>query len=129
MAEWVDAMLINALDSGVRELDFWDMTPGEVIRAVESRIRVRKTEAQERASYDYILANLIVKGVGLTLGASGTFPSIEEAYPGVFDDMVEKRNKQLQEQRMNLSAARFKQFAQSYNDKFKRKEVPKENNE
>lgn len=122
-------MLINSLDYGIKELEFWEMTPGEVIRAVNSKIKTRKLEAQERASYDYILANLIVKGVGISFGANGSFPSIEEAYPGLFNDLVEERNQKVQEQKMNLSALRFKQFAQSYNDNFKRKEVPKKINE
>lgn len=53
------------------------------------------------------------------LGDKSNFPSIEEAYPGVFDDVKPKAK----EYRMNLSALRFKQFAQSYNSNFKNKEV------
>ena len=117
-------MLTNALDFNISELEFWDMTPGEVIRLIDSRARVRKIEAQERASYDYILANLIVKGVGMTLGSKGSYPTLEEAYPGLFDDLAESREKELQERRTNLSALRFRQFAQSYNRKYKDKEVP-----
>ena len=97
------------------------MTPGEVVRQAQSRTRVRRLEAQEKASYDYILAHLIIKGVGMTLGSKGTFPTLEEAYPGLFDDMAEKRNEEIQKQKMNLSALRFRQFAQSYNDKFKKR--------
>lgn len=124
--------MTNSLDFGLSEFDFWEMTPGEVVRYAESRTRVRRLEAQEKATYDYILANLIVKGVGLTLGSKGSFPSIKEAYPTLFQEEVyptlsqeevkevEEHNK---EQRMSLSALRFKQFAQSYNKKFKDKEV------
>lgn len=125
----MDRLLTSALDFGISELDFWDMTPGEVYRSVYSRQRVRRLEAQEKASYDYILANLIIKGVGMTLGSKGEFPTLEEAYPGLFDEVVEKRNEEIRNQKMNLSALRFRQFAQSYNDKFKRKEVPKKINE
>lgn len=99
------------------------MTPGEVIRYAESRTRVRKLEAQEKASFDYILANLIVKGVGLTLGSKGSFPSIEEAYPTLFQEEVKEVEERNRELKNNLSALRFKQFAQSYNNKFKNKEV------
>lgn len=127
MEEFIDRLLSSALDFGISEMDFWEMTPGEVDRSIQSKIRVRKIETQERASYDYILANLIVKGVNLSLGGKGEFPSIEEAYPGIFDDRIAARNEEIQEQKMNLSALRFKQFAQSYNRKFK--EVPKKINE
>lgn len=127
MEEFIDRLLNSALDFGISEMDFWEMTPGEVDRSIQSKIRVRKIETQERASYDYILANLIIKGVNLSLGGKGDFPSIEEAYPGIFDDRIAARNEEIQEQKMNLSALRFKQFAQSYNRKFK--EVPKKINE
>lgn len=115
--------MTNSLDFGLSEFDFWEMTPGEVVRYAESRTRVRKLEAQEKATYDYILANLIVKGVGLTLGSKGSFPSIEEAYPTLFQEEVKEVEERNKEQRMSLSALRFKQFAQSYNKKFKDKEV------
>ena len=101
------------------------MTPAEVNRFITSRNRVRKIEAQEKASYDYILASLIVKGVSITLGDKSSFPTIQEAYPGVFDDIAKAQEEKIQERKMNLSALRFKQFAQSYNDRLKNKEVPK----
>ena len=126
MEEWIELLLERALDYGISELDFWDMTPAEVTRQAQSYARVRRLEAQERASYDYILANLIIKGVGMTLGAKSSFPTLEEAYPDLFDDLAEKRNEEIQKQKINLSALRFRQFAQSYNDKFKKQGGAKE---
>lgn len=101
------------------------MTPGEVIRAIESKNRLIKIEAREKASYDYIQATLIIKGVSICLGDKSPFPTIQEAYPGVFEDVIEEQKEKIQEQKMQLSALRFRQFAQSYNDNFKHKEVPK----
>jgi hypothetical protein len=101
------------------------MTPGEVIRAIESKNRLIKIEAQEKATYDYIQATLIVKGVSICLGDKSSFPTLQEAYPGVFDEVIEEQKEKAQEQKMQLSALRFKQFAQSYNNNFKNKEVPK----
>jgi hypothetical protein len=105
------------------------MTPGEVCRYAASRARVRKCEIQERVSCDYVLATLIVKGVAITLGSKETYPSLEEAYPGVFDDIAQVKSEAIHEQKINLSALRFKQFAQSYNRRFQDKEVPKTINE
>ena len=105
------------------------MTPGEVIRAIESKNRLIKIEAQERATYDYIQAQLIVKGVSICLGDKSSYPSIHEAYPGIFEEVIKEQEQKVQEQKMSLSALRFKQFAQSYNDNFKNKEVPKQINE
>lgn len=101
------------------------MTPGEVVRSIESKNRIRTLEAKEKASYDYILATLIVKGVSITLGDKTPFPTISEAYPGVFDDVVKEQEDKIQQQKNELSALRFRKFAQSYNSNFKNKEVPK----
>lgn len=99
------------------------MTVAEVYRYIQSRNRVRKIEAQEKATYDYILANLITKGVSLTLGGKGTFPKITEAYPNIFDDIEKEQEEKIQEQKTNISVLRFKQFAQSHNNKMKNREV------
>ncbi len=105
------------------------MTPGEVSRAIQSTNRLIKQQAKERASYDYIQATLIIKGVSICLGDKSAFPSLSEAYPGVFDEMVQAQEEEIQERKMELSALRFKQFAQSYNNNLKNKEVPKQINE
>lgn len=105
------------------------MTIGEVHRAIESKNRVYKREAQEKAVYDYTLAQLIIKGVSMTLGSKATFPTINEAYPNIFDDIVKAQEEQLEKQKIELSILRFKQFAQSYNNNFKNKEVRNLNNE
>lgn len=105
------------------------MTPGEVVRAIESKNRLVKAEAREKATFDYIQATLIIKGVSNCLGDKSAFPSIEEAYPSIFEEVIEEHKEKLQEQKMKLSALRFRQFAQSYNNNLKNKEVPKQINE
>ena len=116
-------MLDTALDYGIAEKDFWEMTVAEIQRATKSIARVKKIEAQEKASYYYTLANLIAKGVAKVLGDKSDYPKIEEVFPSLFADTVEEREAASEEQRMSLSALRFKQFAQSYNKKLKNKEV------
>ena len=76
-----------------------------------------KVEAQERATYDYILADLVGKSIARIYSSSATYPDLASVYPSLFDspEIEQKR----QEKKNELSALRFKQFAQSYNDKFK----------
>ena len=116
-------MLESALDYGITEADFWEMTYAEIHRAVASKTRLLKIQKQEEATYHYILANLITKGVARVLGDKTNYPTLEEAYPGLFDEIAEEQKAKVQEQKMNLSALRFKQFAQSYNSRLKDKEV------
>lgn len=112
----------KAVDYEIKECEFWDMTYAEIERAIKSKIKLKKIEAQEKASYDYMQAQLIVKGISKILSGKGDYPTLEEAYPGLFDDVVEARKQEAQQQKINLSALRFKQFAQSYNSNFKKKE-------
>ena len=93
------------------------MTFGEVFRAIESYHRTKMQEQREQAYFDYILADLIGRSVARTQHASNKMPEIEKAYPTLFN------NEEIQEQRKQnqaeLSALRFKQFANSHNKRFK----------
>lgn len=99
------------------------MTVAEVNRYIQSRNRVRKIEAQEKATFDYIQANLIIRGFSITMGGKGAFPQITEAYPNIFDELEQEQEAKIQEQKTNISVLRFKQFAQSHNNKMKNREV------
>ena len=98
-------------------MDFWNMTIAEVARHIESKQRLQKLEAQERASYDYILADLIGRSVARVYNSTNKMPVISEAYPALFDS--EEIKQKQQEQKDKLSELRFKLFAQSFNDRFK----------
>lgn len=122
-------MLDNALDYGILEERFWEMTFAEIERAVKSAVRIQKLKAKEKASYDYILATLITKGVAKAFGDKSDYPTLEEVYPEVFSDDIAEREAKAEEQKMNLSAIRFRQFAQSFNKGFKKQEVANQINE
>lgn len=98
------------------------MTLLELNRAIESKKRVKEREDKERASFDYILADLIGRSISRIYSSSNKIPEINEVYPSLFD------SKEIQEARYNkqqeLSALRFRQFAQAFNERSK--EVGKE---
>lgn len=98
------------------------MTLAEVNRAIESKQRVQKREQQEKASFDYILADLIGRSVARVYSSSNKLPAIEEVYTSIFD--AKEINEQKEAKNAEISALRFKQFAQAYNKKFE--EVGKE---
>lgn len=93
------------------------MTLAELTRAIESKKRIQHLEAQERASLDYILADLIGRSIARIHSSSAHLPQISEAYPSLFSSgEIEEK---VQEKKNELSVLRFKQFAQSYNNKFR----------
>lgn len=116
-------VLNNALDYGINEFDFWNMTLAELNRAAESKKRVQKIQAREKAYYDYILADLVGRSIARIHSSSHRYPTIYEAYPVLFE--AEAIEESIQEKKDELSVLRFKQFAQSYNTKYN-KEVGKE---
>lgn len=110
--KWLD----NALDYGITEYDFWNMTIVEIERAINSKRRVKKTEAQEKASFDYILADLIGKSVSRIYNSSNKIPEINEVYPSLFAS--QEVEEQRAAKRDELSALRFRQFANAHNKKY-----------
>lgn len=114
--ELIYQWLLTALDCGISEECFWEMTIAELARAVDSFNRRKQAEAKEKASYDYILADLIGRSISRMFSSSATMPEIGEIYPTLFD--TQEIQQQKQEKKAELSALRFKQFAQSFNQKF-----------
>lgn len=105
------------MEYGITEEEFWNMTLAELIRAVDAKKKIQKREAQEKAANDYILADLIGRSVARIYSSTTQLPAISEAYPSLFDS--QELEEQRQQKQMELSALRFKQFAQSHNKKFR----------
>lgn len=93
------------------------MTIAELERAISSRQRVEKLRAQEKASFDYILADLIGRSVSRIYSSSAKLPAIEDVYPSLFNSEDIEQKKQIRKD--ELSALRFKQFANNFNAKIK----------
>ena len=107
----------TALDYGVSEREYWEMTISELTRLTESRRRVMEIEAREKATYDYILADLIGRSIARVHSSANRYPTLAEAYPSLFS--AQEEAEEMQAKKDELSALRFKQFAQAYNKKFK----------
>lgn len=93
------------------------MTFAELERAIQSKRRVEKIKAQEKASFDYILADLIGRSVARTHSSANKMPEIGAVYPTLFDTKEIEEKKAAR--KAELSALRFKLFANAYNEKFK----------
>lgn len=102
------------------------MTIGETKRAIESKRRVKKIEAQERATLDYIMADLIGRSVA-RIYSSTEFPKLEDVYPMYFEKEEIKQAED--EKRMQLSIDRLQAFAESFNKRFDAKEGKELNDE
>lgn len=96
------------------------MTLAELKRAIESKVRVEKHKAQQRALFDYIQADLMGRSVGRFLvGSEVEYPTPEEAYSSLFEDKAKTKEEEKIRKIDELSAARFRQFANLHNKKHK----------
>lgn len=93
------------------------MTLAELERLFDSKRRQQKREQQDKAYYDYRLADLIGRSVGRIYSSATKMPEIYEAYPGLFDE-VEIQEKREQQQ-IELSALRFRLFTDAHNKRYK----------
>lgn len=105
-------MLQPAINMGLSESDFWEMTKAEIERYLEGAVWRMKQKAQ----FDYVLSDLIGISVSRLMGGN-SFPTIEEAYPLLFAE--KQKEEETEEINMQSSINNFLAFAQRHNAKMK----------
>lgn len=114
-SRYINKYLDIALDYGIKECEFWDMTLAEVIRLLESKARVLQIETERKAKFDYMLADLIGVSVARVHNSRNKMPAIEEAYPFIF--LTPEKIAEKEQQEAQMFAIQLKQFAQLHNQK------------
>ena len=99
------------------------MTLAELERAIDSKKRVLTQEQKQKATFDYALADLIGRSVARIHSSTNTMPKISDIYPTLFNDEEVEEN--IQAKKDEVSALRFKLFANSFNDR-RKSEVAKD---
>lgn len=110
-------LLQPAINLGLEEERFWEMTIAEIQRYTDGATWRLKTKAQ----FDYILANLIGVSVARVVSSEAEFPSIEKVYPVLFEEeALEAKRKQAEEDTvLTNSKNRFLEFALKHNARMK----------
>ena len=103
-------MLQPAINMGLSEADYWEMTKAEVERYLEGAIWRMKLKAQ----FDYSLADLFGASISRLFDKNQKMPSIQEVYPTLFEEEVVPEEEQIDEKTTN-SINNFLAFAMAHN--------------
>lgn len=106
-------LLQSAINLGLLEEDFWDMTIAEIERYLEGALWRLKTKAQ----FDYSLADLVGASVARLFDSNTKYPSIVDVYPQLFEEEL-KEQQELETVTTN-SVNNFLAFAMQHNAKMK----------
>ena len=98
----IDELLEQCMSIGMTEKDFYDSTFKQVKRYAESYTTREKAKMQEKAFFDYQLANMIGTSVARLFSNDVQYPSIEEAYAGIFDDTNNKEIMPTKERKLGV---------------------------
>lgn len=116
MEDIAQQLLQPAINLGLSEFDFWNMTKAEIERYMEGAIWRMKSKAQ----FDYCLADLIGVSVARVMSNEVEYPAIEQVYPALFEKVAEEVKQQLEEElRIEDSKNRFMEFALKHNAKIR----------
>ena len=107
------ALLQPAINMGLTEFDFWEMTKAEIERYLEGAMWRIKQQAQ----FDYSLADLIGASVARLFDSRNQFPTIYQVYPHLFEEAVVEEEQQ--DIAMTNSINNFLSFAMAHNKKLK----------
>ena len=113
-------LLEQCMSIGMREEDFYNSTIKQITRYVESYNKQQENQLQEKAFFDYQLANLIGMSVARLLSKDAKYPTFEKAYPFINKDAKTEVD---EEWEMEVQHNRLREWAEQINKKFKADEV------
>ena len=113
-------LLIQCMSIGMREEDFYNSTIKQITRYVESYNKQQENQLQEKAFFDYQLANLIGMSVARLLSKDAKYPTFEKAYPFINKDAKAEVDEDWE---MEVQHNKLREWAEQINKKFKADKV------
>jgi hypothetical protein len=95
------------------------MTLAELTRAFDSKRRVERLRLQEKALFDYKLADLIGRSFARTQHSANKLPEITEFYPELFEEgaVAEEIQQKKEQTQAELFALQLRQYSERHNEK------------
>lgn len=111
-------LLQPAINFGLSEAEFWDMTKAEIERYLEGAVWRLKLKAQ----FDYSLADLMGASIARVFSGEAEYPTLYQAYKNLFAEEAEEQMKEEAEAEalMTKSQNNFLAFAMKHNARMKK---------
>ena len=116
----INELLVQCMSIGMTEEEFYGSTIKQVTRYIEAYQKQQENQLQEKAFFDYQLANLIGMSVARLLSKDAKYPTFEKAYPFINKDAKTEVD---EEWEMEVQHNRLREWAEQINKKFKADEV------
>lgn len=116
MYDWLE----TAMNFGLSEAEFWDMTPAEYQRFIKAQNFMMNRRMQERALLDWKMADLLAHSLQRLQSSSASLPELHTFYSFLFDEeQTQEVLDSQQRQKDEVSEIRLKQFVESFNQRHK----------
>lgn len=116
----INELLVQCMSIGMTEEDFYNSTIKQINRYVESYNKQQENQLQEKAYFDYQLANLIGLSVARLLSKDAKYPTFEKAYPFINKNAKAEVDEDWE---MEVQHNKLREWAEQINKKFKADEV------
>ena len=116
----INELLVQCMSIGMTEEDFYNSTIKQINRYVESYNKQQENQLQEKAYFDYQLANLIGMSVARLLSKDAKYPTFEKAYPFINKDAKAEVDEDWE---MEVQHNKIREWAEQINKKFKADKV------
>lgn len=85
------------MEAGIDPIIYWDMTYQEIETGIKAYNKRLKRDLEVKASMDYKLADLIGVSISRLFSKDVKYPSIDKAYPNVFESLTNNDQKPKQQ--------------------------------
>lgn len=110
-------LLEKCMSIGMREEEFYHSTLAQVTRYVESYNKQQENQLQEKAYFDYQLANLIGMSLSRLLNKNAKYPEFRKAYPFIKSDTEKEVDEEWEMEKQHI---KLMEWAEQMNKKFEK---------
>lgn len=112
----------QAVIAGVKIDEYWELTFGEINMYIDAYNQKKEEELKQQLTVAHAQADLIGASVARLMDKNAKYPSLFDAFPGIFAKEKQQYDELMAEQAWKVQMARLMEYSQFHNNKRKAKE-------